>query len=347
MFKKSAVLLLSFTLCASAFAATSAKELMSEAEKKASVTESIQYLQKQIPSLAQNAEKRSALAFLASLQEQSGLFSDAEKNYAAAAAIGSPDAAGMPKKSAEQLVLDAVRCALCLGDSQKADSYLNSAVRNSKSEKVIATVKLYEQWSALCRASSLSDLEEPVALLTAYASLDSMKSVRASILLTLWHVAGEEKWAAELKKSYPKSAEAAIVKGETQQLPTPFWFFVPRKGSTVPEVADEKVIVKESDPASTKYPEKAADSKTASAPNAAEKTPAAEKPLKQQLGLFRDEANAKRLVEEVQKKGFKASITTEKRASGTTYYLVVVDENKAGSMGNELRNAGFECYPLF
>lgn len=344
MFKKTAVLLLAFLSASSAFSATSAKELVNEAEKKASVTESIQYLQKQIPSLSQNAEKRSALAFLASVQEQAGLFSDAEKNYAQAAAIGSADAPGMPKKSAEQLVLDAVRCALCLGDSQKADSYLNSAVRNSKSEKIIATVKLYEQWSALCRASSVSDLDESIALLTAYASIESMKSVRPSILLTLWHVAGEEKWAAQLKKSYPKSAEAAIVKGETQQLPTPFWFFVPRKGSTVPEVADEKAVAVISASSPEKSTAKPAPSKNAPA---AEKSEAAEKPLKQQLGLFRDEANAKRLVEQVQKKGFKAAITTEKRASGTTYYLVVVDENASGTMGTELRNAGFECYPLF
>ncbi len=333
---KASILFCTLTLAVTAplFAQTSAVALMKEAEKKESVGQSIDYLKKQIPTL-KGAEKRSALAFLASVQEQAGLFTDAEKTFVEAAAIGGGDAEGMPKKSNEDLVVDAVRCALSCGNYSSADSYLNSAVRNSKNENIIATVKLYEQWSNLCKAESQKDIEEPLALLTAYAKLDSMKSVRPSILLTLWHLGGEDKWASELKKSYPKSPEAAIVKGESQQLPSPFWFFVPRKGSVVPEVAGQTIAVES--PAAPK----SSETKTESSKEASEK------PLKQQLGLFRDQANAKALVEKVTEKGFKAYITTEKRASGTTYYLVVVDENKNGTMGNELRNAGFECYPLF
>ena len=52
-------------------------------------------------------------------------------------------------------------------------------------------------------------------------------------------------------------------------------------------------------------------------------------------------------MEQLKKKGFAARITTEKRPSGTTYYLVIVDENKDGTMGKELRNAGFECYGVY
>ena len=44
---------------------------------------------------------------------------------------------------------------------------------------------------------------------------------------------------------------------------------------------------------------------------------------KWQLGLFRTESNAKLLADEVKAKGFDAFITTEKRASGTTYYIVL------------------------
>ena len=29
------------------------------------------------------------------------------------------------------------------------------------------------------------------------------------------------------------------------------------------------------------------------------------------------------------------------------YYAVVVDENAEGTMGQKLKNAGFECYPVF
>ena len=52
-------------------------------------------------------------------------------------------------------------------------------------------------------------------------------------------------------------------------------------------------------------------------------------------------------VKKLKEKGFVAKITSEIRPSGTTYYLVIVDENSDNSMGDELRTAGFECYPIF
>ena len=64
-----------------------------------------------------------------------------------------------------------------------------------------------------------------------------------------------------------------------------------------------------------------------------------------QLGLFREKANADRLVAALKDKGFTAAVTTETRASGTTYYIVAVDETD-GSIGDKLRTAGFEFYPL-
>ena len=51
-----------------------------------------------------------------------------------------------------------------------------------------------------------------------------------------------------------------------------------------------------------------------------------------------------RLVAALKDKGFTAAVTTETRASGTTYYIVAVDETD-GSIGDKLRTAGFEFYP--
>ena len=131
------------------FAEPKAKDIASEAAKKANVDESISYVQGQISKLTVASEKRAAYVFLASLQEQMSLYGDAQKNYAAAAGISAGDADGMPKKTNEQLVLDAVRCALCCGEYSIADSYLNSAVRNSKDAEILSYVKLYAQWSSL------------------------------------------------------------------------------------------------------------------------------------------------------------------------------------------------------
>lgn len=319
---------------------TTARAAVEAAAKEDSVSEGVSLLKKIIPSLTSPAEKRSAISFLGSVQEQLGLYSDAGKSYASAAAIAAGDADEMPKKSSEQLVLDAVRCALSSGDSVTADKYLNSAVRSSSNETIVAYVKLYEQWSALCRAEKKSDTEEPVALLKTYSELPSMKAVAPAILLTLWHITGEDSYGEKLKKQFPLSAESAIVKGEIQLLPAPFWYFAPRTGSAVPEVAQE--------PASSALAS-SSSVETDSSSSGKDESSSEEnnKIVLQQLGLFKEKSNAESLVEQLGKKGFSARITTEKRASGTTYFIVVVDENESKSMGAELRNAGFECYPVF
>ncbi len=301
-----------------------AKQAVAHSAKLESVTESIDYLTKTAMTLTDNAERRSLLAFTGSIEEQMGFYKSAQSSYAQAASIAAKDGEGMPKKSSEQLVIDAVRCALSCGDSISADSYLNSAVRNSKDDDIIAHIKLYEQWSKLCTLEKAEDLKDSVTLLKTYVELSSMKSVLPSLLLTLWHITGEDKYAVQLKNNCPKTPEAAIVKGEIQLLPAPFWYFVPKAGEAIPEVTKE-----------------------ASSSPVQETSLSSEKVTKLQLGLFREESNAKTLCDKAKSKGFDAKVISEKRSSGSTYYLVVVDEKSDGSVAAKLRTQGFECYPLF
>ena len=263
------------------------------------------------------------------------LYDEAKNSYAAAAGIAAGDAAGMPKKSSEMLVIDAVRCALSAGDGDVALQFLNSAVRNSKDESIQAQIKLYEQWAALCNAENADDIAEPVSMLKAYADIPSMKSVNPSVLLTLWYVTGEADFGNRLVKKYPESAEAGIVTGKVQVMPSPFWYFVPRrKISLTQPSAEEKTV-------------SATENGDGTQGEAAVKADFSENPVKQQLGLFRDKSNAEEFVRRLNEKNFKGYIQEETRSSGTTYYIVLVDENEDGSMGLKLKSAGFECYPVF
>ena len=320
---------LALFFCASIFAAElTASFVTSEAAKKDSVEESVSYLKTQISKMTAAAEKRAAYIFLASLQEQMALYDDAQKSYAQAAGIAASDAEGMPKKTNEQIVLDAVRCALSCGDYSTADSYLNSAVRNSKNANVQAYIKLYTQWSALCKADDVAGIQEPVVMLQAYLKVDSMNTVKPAVLLTLWYVTGDTSYSQQITKLYPKSIEASIVRGDAQLLPTPFWFFVPKSGEA------------EQGTGSIAMPEEPKQTGTQAA--AASVAPA--KFTKWQLGLFRTESNAKLLADEVKAKGFDAYITTETRASGTTYFIVLVREDKSGNVADRLRSSGYDCY---
>ncbi len=321
-----------FFFCASIFAAElTASFVTAEAAKKESIEESVTYLKTQISKMTSPAEKRATWIFLASLQEQMSFFDDAQKSYAQAAAISAGDAEGMPKKSNEQIVLDAVRCALSSGDYATADSYLNSAVRNSKNENIQAHIKLYTQWSALCKADDVSAIQEPVVMLQAYLKVDSMVTVKPAILLTLWYVTGDTSYSQQITKLYPKSIESSIVKGDAQLLPTPFWFFVPKSGEA------------EQGTGSISMPE---EPKTTASENNSTEASAPAKFTKWQLGLFRTESNAKLLADEVKSKGFDAYITTETRASGTTYYIVLVREDKSGNVADRLRSSGYDCYAV-
>lgn len=335
LFFFAAILIFSTSIFA---AELTARFISTEAAKKESVEESVEYIKNYLPKLSAPAEKRSTYIFLASLQEQLSYYEDAQKSYAQAAAISAPDAEGMPKKTNEQIVLDAVRCALSSGDYITADNYLNSAVRNSKNENVQAYIKLYSQWSALCKAEKVSELQEPLVMLQAYLKVESMQNLKPVILLTLWYITGETSYSKEITSKYPSSMEAAIVKGDIQLLPTPFWFFVPKSG----EAEQGSGTFAEDTVSSGKTELAAGDDGDTDSADSADKN----KFSKWQLGLFRTESNAKLLAEEAKGKGFPAYITTEKRASGTTYFIVLVNENAAGNMADQLRNAGYDCYAV-
>ena len=132
-------------------------------------------------------------------------------------------------------------------------------------------------------------------------------------------------------KNWEAVVEAAIVKGDVQLLPTPFWFFVPKTGEA--EQGTGTFTVSENDEKDNSLNQNDADEN-------------ATKPTKWQLGLFKTESNAKLLLDEVVKKGFDAFITSEKRASGTVYYIVLVREDKTGNVAERLRSAGYDCYAV-
>ena len=334
------LLIFSAPLAADEVRPLTARAVADAAAAKPNVDASLAYIAENMAKVSDPKDKRALWAFLGSLQEQLARFDDARASYAEAAAISAGDADRMPKKSSEQLVLDAVRCALSAGDYATAERYLNSVVRNSNDEAIQAKIKLYALWADLCRVNVSADLDESVVMLKAYLSLKSMSSVKPALLLTLWYLTGDVSYAAALKKEFPASLETGIVKGGVQLLPAPFWYFLPRKEAALPEI-DTRGAEKDTETAAVR--------KTESEKNAGQSQRGADTQSRAgsrlQLGLFREKANADKLVAALKDKGFTASVTTETRASGTTYYIVAVDETD-GSIGDKLRTAGFEFYPL-
>lgn len=351
----------------------SAESLKNEALNQEAIQDSILYIKNNISACETLADKRSILYFLGKLQEQLGLFSDASKSYASAAGITAGDAKNMPKVSTEQLVLDAVRSSLNSGDWETANSYLNSAVRSSKNPEILAYVNLYSVWANLCKATNYEETQDSIQLLKAYSLMNSMSYVKPAILFTLWYLTEDNSYAAELKKNFPLSPETGIVNGNVQIASVPFWYFVPKNVNSADfadlvvtgtsgltsgnEIADGNFNseVKSSVESGAKKTETDVKSQTglksenlSTKSNFGTNSYEREKKsgVKEQLGLFRQEKNALELVEKLRNKNFDAYFYKEKRSSGTTYFIVVVDEDEKLSLGKKLKDAGFDCYRI-
>ncbi len=283
-------------------------------------------------STASASNQRSLYSFLGSLTEQLGRYEEAAAWYARAAGIAAAPAIGTPALTTEQLVLASVRCSLNCGDNQQADSYLAS-IRNSQVEETVAYSRLYSVWSWLCRINSPSELVEPVAVLESYTALDSMKLVRPPVYLTLWYLTGKDEWSRRLRQEYPKSAESALVTGDAQMLPSPFWFFLPRESRT--QIASVLPSAGSSD--------SGVESVGAGSRDGGQSHVI----VKQQVGFFRNRENAENLASRLREKGFSPDISQERRQSGNVYFVVTVPEDKDNSTGLRLKTAGFECYPVF
>jgi hypothetical protein len=300
---------------------------------------------------AEGADKRSLYAFLGSLNEQVGNYNEASQAFATAAGIAAGDAPGMPHYSAEQLVINAVRCALSSGDYVTADNYLASRVKNTQDPVILSYIRLYTLWSRLSQAETGRDLAEPMNLLRSYAMDPSMVAVRPAVLLSIWYIDGDQESARLLTAQYPQSPEAAIVQGKVTLLPAPFWYFSPRNTLAMPGEPgvfppDNRNV--EIPPAITPGPAPGSGSTASRPPVEVRPSSPAESVvpgLYQQLGLFRIVANAQRLVNEVAEKGFSPILRSTIR-NNETFYVVLVPENAGRTMGERLKAAGFECYPI-
>lgn len=316
-----------FILCAivscNIIMAQDANKIFQNACNKENAFEALDYLKENAENAQDIVQKRAIFVYLAKLQEQMGLYTDASTNYINAAAIGAKDAPNTGINPPEKLILDAVRCCLSSGDYETAISYLESSIQKSTDPTVRARINLYAVWANLSKAQDFSQVKDSVAVLTAYSYMNEMQTVKPQVLLTLWHLTLKDEYAKKLQEEFPQSIEASIVKGNVFLMPTPFWYFVPRSNDTT----DITPIV------TTKPTD------TATIP-----TSQTQEIQYLQLGLFRSKDNATELYNSVKKAGFDPIIKSETRASGIVYFLVLVKDNFNHTMGQKLKESGYDNY---
>ena len=196
-----------------------------------SATETVQALKDKYASASSTKEKLEILTLLAPLQEQLGLYQEAQTNYSIAANLSASIRASSGESAIadENLLLGAVRCALSCGDTPSADYILSTAFSSPVSTETQAYKILYAVWSWLCKSEDGIAPAQPIAVLKQSVQQSSMKIVKPVMLLTLWYVTGDNTYSAQLEKEYPQSPECAVVKGNASFMPVPFWYFVKTK----------------------------------------------------------------------------------------------------------------------
>ena len=177
-------------------------------------------LAKTLKTAAASEDRLKAGEALAPIQEQIGLYAEAAATYGSAASL-----AGVQTLRGQKLLLGSVRCSLSCGDVSGADFLLSTAFASVSDTNIKASVKLYALWSWIIKVQTEKELEGPVSVLQTYVSAQDMLSVRPALLLTLYRITGEKKWAQKLQSDFPDSPEAAVCAGNARLLPAPFWFF--------------------------------------------------------------------------------------------------------------------------
>ncbi|OJF77018.1 MAG: hypothetical protein BKP49_03945 [Treponema sp. CETP13] len=195
-------------------------EVSKNALRDGNVQKAIETLEQSVLTAKEDAEKKDLYAVLASLQEQIGMFPEAQVSFNAAAAL-----AQKGTEERQYRMLDAVRCALSCGDISSADFFLSTQLDKPLTDEISAKKKLYALWSWLVKSENKKDISSIVAVLKTYATLDEMNSVKPVIMLSLYEITNEVEWKNSLVTSYPDSPEAAIVSGSAKLFPSPFWYF--------------------------------------------------------------------------------------------------------------------------
>ena len=324
-FAKCAAFVLCLGFCcafnpAKTFAQTAA--IIENAAKTPSVESAIAYIQSVLPTVKEKSDQIELFTFLGRLQQQAAMYKEAYESYSAAIALDTT----IPNAGVR---LDAALCSMALGEIETAESVLDTILAaESKDAEYIAAAnraKIYAVWCGALKVQNLGQLERPVTLLQSFLQDEKMAAQRPTLLLSLWWLTGQVEYAEILQKEFPHSTEALASAGNVHVMALPYWFFVLRNGQNVFADGENKNNV----------------TKTES-----KKTSADDKMIYQQVGLFRDEANAQNCMARLRDAGFEPILTKQTKASGNTYAIVLVKETD-GAVAQKLRNAGFECYPVF
>jgi cell division septation protein DedD len=293
------------------------------------------------------AEKHDALVRLARLRRLSGDIEGAARNWLEAAAA-------VPGKVDDDALLSCAYCLAAMGEWDRAITALEPLLAKSPRARFLDTA---------VKAIKTGD----TSVLAAIADNPEYSQMKAEILFVLWKASkgdAPERWRQRLVNEFPQTPEGRLAASQSSAVavrPSAFWLFAggydslavlasePKNGTTAvqttavqtPTAAVAATQTTPSFQVSASQANVSSQPSQVSAPQAAVSSTA-----RLQTGVFGRQANAQTQVTSLKQAGFSASIE-QRTVNGNEMWAVTVPAgtDQARTI-RELRQAGFESFPV-
>jgi tetratricopeptide (TPR) repeat protein len=288
------------------------------------------------------AEKHDALLRLAQLRQLSGDLEGASRAWLEAAA-------SEPGKTDEHALLGSAFCLAAMGEWDRANAALRPILQANRSGPVLLRSRFLD---ACVKGWSAAD----TSALRVLADNAEYAELKSEIYYTLWKTLAAnsgadsaEVWKRRLVAEFPHSPEGRIAAAEnapaqnpaivTKQ--SPLWLLLPGRGGFSLNPAPGTTQVSQASA-------QAGPSQTAAAAPAQQPapSPAASSGARLQTGLFSRQENAQAQLERLQAAGFTAALV-RRMVNSAEYWAVTVPAGDDQNLRiRELKNAGFESFPV-
>ncbi|MCL2245221.1 MAG: SPOR domain-containing protein [Treponema sp.] len=270
-------------------------------------------------------ERHGALIRLANLRQVSGDIEGAARNWLEAAAA-------IPGDVDDNALLSCAYCLAVMGEWERAGTALDPLLSKSPRARFLNTA---------IKAISSGD----ISALSAMAEGPEYNELKSEIYFFLWRISRSiysegtvsERWRLRLIAEFPQSPEGRLAAGLSAAAygassiivsPSPFWLLI----NSI-----------ESSPSAASFPVSETSQKTAasSAINAAQTDS-----VKLQTGLFSRQANAQTQIAGLRQAGFSPFMEQRYANNGEMWAVVVPAGSDVNRTISDLREAGFESFPV-
>jgi hypothetical protein len=280
-------------------------------------------------------EKHDAFVRLARLRQLSGDIEGAARNWFEAAGA-------IPGKVDDDALLSCAYCLAAMGEWDRATTALEPLLLKSQRARFLDTVIKAIKTGDLSSLGSLADNPE-------YSQL------KVEILFVLWKLTqgnSSERWRQRLiNEEFKQTPEGILAAGKPSATikPSPFWLFAGGLDS-LPVLASEKPSGTTAAQTTTAAQVATATQTTppsqTSAPQKSVSQPSAPQTARLQTGIFGREVNAQAQVAKLRQAGFTPSIE-QRIINGNEMWAVTVSAGTDQARAiKELREAGFESFPI-